>query len=94
MRQGTTPIETFRRAKAAVEAFAPVQSVNGSTGAVTIAVPTDLSDLNNDMVVSDFTNDAGYLTTHQDISGKSDKTDTDIDASVITLFTSLGWTAT
>ena len=29
-----------------------------------------------------------------DLTGKSDKTDTDIDASVITLFTSLGWTAT
>lgn len=45
-------------------------------------------------VVSDFTNDAGYLTAHQDISGKSDKTDTDIHSDVITLFTSLGWTAT
>ena len=58
------------------------------------SIPSALSDLTNDMVVSDFTNDAGYLTAHQDISGKSDKTDTDIDASVITLFTSLGWTAT
>lgn len=58
------------------------------------SIPSALSDLTNDMTVSDFTNDAGYLTAHQDISGKSDKTDTDIDASVITLFTSLGWTAT
>lgn len=58
------------------------------------SIPSALSDLTNDLDVSDFPNDAGYLTAHQDISGKSDKTDTDIDASVITLFTSLGWTAT
>lgn len=41
--------------------------------------------------VSAFTNDAGYLTSHQDISGKADKTDTDIDSTVTTLYTSLGW---
>ena len=33
------------------------------------------------------------LTSHQDISGKADKTDTDIDQSVITLATLMGWTA-
>lgn len=89
----TTGLITGRRAKKAVETFAPVQSVNGSTGAVTITVPTDLSDLNNDMDVSDFPNDAGYLTSHQDISGKADKTDTDIDATVTTLYANLGWVA-
>ena len=57
------------------------------------AIPSALSDLTNDMTVSDFTNDAGYLTAHQDISGKSDKTDTDIHADVITLATSMGWSA-
>lgn len=49
----TTGLITGRRAKAAVEAFAPVRSVNGSTGEVTITVPTKVSDL---------TNDAGYIT--------------------------------
>lgn len=49
----TTGLITGRRAKAAVEAFAPVKSVNGSTGAVTITVPTNVSDLEND---------AGYIT--------------------------------
>lgn len=89
----TTGLVSGRRAKAAVEAFAPVKSVNGSTGTVTITVPTDLSDLNNDMDVSDFPNDAGYLTSHQDISGKADKTDTDINATVTTLYANLGWVA-
>lgn len=42
--------------------------------------------------VSAFVNDAGYLTAHQDISGKADKVDTNIDNSVITLFESIGWT--
>lgn len=56
-------------------------------------IPSALSDLSNDMDVSDFPNDAGYLTSHQDISGKADKTDTDIDSSVTTLFASLGWVA-
>ena len=40
---------------------APVTSVNGQTGAVTVTVPTKTSDL---------TNDSGFLTAHQDISGK------------------------
>jgi hypothetical protein len=56
-------------------------------------IPSKLSDLTNDMDVSDFPNDAGYLTTHQDISGKADKVDTDIDSAVTTLYASLGWTA-
>ena len=44
----------------------PVTSVNGKTGAVTVDVPTVPTK------VSAFTNDAGYLTKHQDISGKLD----------------------
>ncbi len=46
----------------------PVTSVNGKTGAVTLTIPTVPTK------VSAFTNDAGYLTQHQDISGKADKT--------------------
>lgn len=42
----------------------PVTSVNGKTGAVTVSVPTKTSQL---------TNDSGFLTDHQDISGKADK---------------------
>lgn len=52
----TTGLITGRRAKSAVEAFAPVTSVNGSTGAVTVSVPTKTSDLTND---SGFITDAG-----------------------------------
>lgn len=44
---------TAARLKAAVEYHAPVTSVNGSTGAVTVSVPTTLSS---------FTNDSGYVT--------------------------------
>lgn len=49
------------------------------------AIPDSLSDLTNDMVVSDFTNDAGYLTAHQDISGKMDKANPliDIDSTAV-----------
>lgn len=43
---------TAARLKAAVTEHAPVTSVNGETGAVTVAVPTDVSQLNND---------AGYI---------------------------------
>lgn len=39
---------TPARLKAAVEYHAPVTSVNGSTGNVTVTVPTKTSDLNND----------------------------------------------
>lgn len=42
----------------------PVTSVNGATGAVTVSVPTKTSEL---------TNDSGFITSHQDISGKLDK---------------------
>ena len=42
----------------------PVTSVNGKTGAVTVSVPTKTSQL---------TNDSNFLTAHQDISGKADK---------------------
>lgn len=44
---------TAARLKAAVEYHAPVTSVNGSTGAVTVNVPTTLSS---------FTNDSGFIT--------------------------------
>ena len=40
-----------------------VSSVNGQTGAVTLSIPTKTSDLSND---------SGFLTQHQDISGKLD----------------------
>lgn len=44
---------TPARLKAAIELHAPVQSVNGQTGAVTVNVPTKTSDL---------TNDSGFIT--------------------------------
>lgn len=44
---------TPARLKAAIELHAPVQSVNGATGAVTVTVPTKVSDL---------TNDSGFIT--------------------------------
>lgn len=49
----STGLISGRRAKAAVEEFAPVKSVNGSTGAVTLTIPSDTSDL---------TNGAGFIT--------------------------------
>lgn len=42
---------------------------------------------------SELQNDSGFLTQHQDISGKADKVDTDIDSSVETVFAALGWVA-
>lgn len=45
----------------------PVTSVNGKTGAVSLSIPTVPTK------VSAFTNDAGYLTQHQDISHKANK---------------------
>lgn len=48
---------TASRLKEAVGYHAPVQSVNGSTGAVTLSVPTKTSDL---------TNDSGYISTETD----------------------------
>lgn len=47
---------TAARLKQAVEYHAPVSSVNGQTGEVTINIPTVPTN------VSDFTNDSGYLT--------------------------------
>ena len=47
---------TAARLKAAVEYHAPVTSVNGATGAVTVTVPT---------AVSDLTNDSGFQTASQ-----------------------------
>ena len=88
----TSGLITGRRAKSAVEAFESVSdvtvggtSVMNGTVAEVPAIPTVPTN------VSAFTNDAGYLTSHQDISGKSDKTDTDIDTTVTTLYASLGW---
>jgi hypothetical protein len=46
-----------------------VNSVNGMTGDVIINIPEIPKN------VSSFTNDAGYLTEHQDLSGKQDKID-------------------
>lgn len=67
--------------------FHPVQNrviYNALQGkADTADIPTKTSDL---------TNDSGFLTQHQDISGKANKVDTDIDSSVTTLYASLGWT--
>lgn len=40
-----------------------VTSVNGQTGSVTISIPSNTSEL---------TNDSGFLTSHQDITGKQD----------------------
>lgn len=64
-------------------------------------IPTALSDLANDLDVSDFPNDAGYLTQHQDISGKVDKSTGDItlntsatsgdDHDLTAALTALGW---
>lgn len=58
-------------------------------------VPTALSDLTNDMTVSDFTNDAGYLTSYTetgniefDTSASTGTTDGDLYA----LLTDWGWT--
>ena len=47
---------TAARLKQAVEYHAPVTSVNGSTGAVTVTVPS---------AVSDLTNDSGFQTASQ-----------------------------
>ena len=44
----TARLITAQRLKQAVEYHAPVKSVNGSTGAVTVTVPTKTSDLTND----------------------------------------------
>ena len=102
----STGLISGRRAKAAVEEFAPVKSVNGSTGAVTITVPTDTGDL---------TNGAGFITgytetdpifsasasagiTSTDI-GNWDNGDLDFDTSAVsgddynltTILTTLGW---
>lgn len=49
----TNRLITPARLKAAIELHAPVQSVNGATGAVTVTVPTKTSDL---------TNDSGFIT--------------------------------
>ena len=59
---------TPARLKTAVETWAPVSSVNGQTGDVTIIVPTKTSDLTND---SNFVVDASY--THTDNNYTSDE---------------------
>lgn len=50
---------------------APVTSVNGQTGAVTLSIPTVPTN------VSAFTNDAGYLTQHQSLAAYQTKAITD-----------------
>ena len=50
---------------------APVTSVNGQTGAVTLSIPTVPTN------VSAFTNDAGYLTQHQSLTAYQTKVITD-----------------
>jgi hypothetical protein len=92
---GTTAgLVTGQRAAQAVAKHESVKDVTvGGTSVMngkTAEIPAIPTVPNN---VSAFTNDAGYLTVHQDISGKADKTDTDINASVTTLFADLGWTA-
>lgn len=59
---------TPARLKTAVETWAPVSSVNGQTGDVTVTVPTKTSDLTND---SNFIVDASY--THTDNNYTSDE---------------------
>ena len=49
-----------------IQSGGAVTSVNGQTGDVTIEVPTNVSQLNND---------AGYLTEHQDLSNYATKTE-------------------
>ena len=68
----TNRLITPARLKAAIELHAPVTSVNGKTGDVTIDVPTKTSDLTNDSgfitsadvptKTSDLTNDSGFIT--------------------------------
>ena len=50
---------------------APVTSVNGQTGVVTLSIPTVPTN------VSAFTNDAGYLTQHQSLTAYQTKAITD-----------------
>lgn len=61
---GLDNVENVKQYSASNPPPYPVESVNGKTGKVTISVPTKTSDL---------TNDSGFLTQHQDISGKADK---------------------
>ena len=102
-------VQDYAQPKGNYLTTAPVSSVNGKTGAVTLnasevgalpdstVIPSKLSDLTDDTShrlvtdseksawnakantsdipakVSDLSNDVGYLTAHQDISGKADK---------------------
>ena len=79
-------IITAQRLKQAVQYHAPVTSVNGSTGEVTVSVPTKTSEL---------TNDSGFITSYTetgiiefDTSASSGTTDGDLYA----LLTDWGWT--
>lgn len=54
----TTYVSSFNGSSGAVTYTAPVTSVNGQTGAVTLNIPTVPTN------VSDFQNDAGYLTSY------------------------------
>ena len=66
----TNRLITPARLKAAVELHAPVQSVNGATGDVTVTVPTKTSDL---------TNDSGFITSVpvQSVNGQTGAVDLD-----------------
>lgn len=80
----TNRLITPARLKAAIELHAPVTSVNGSTGDVTINVPTKTSDLTNDSgfitissvptKTSDLTNDSGFITSADVPTSTSDLT--------------------
>lgn len=54
----TTYVSSFNGSTGAITYTAPVTSVNGQTGAVSLTIPTVPTN------VSDFTNDAGYLTSY------------------------------
>lgn len=79
----TTYVSSFNGDTGDIVYEAPVTSVNGQTGDIVLSIPAPQvqSDwnassgmgqiLNKPVNVSAFNNDAGYLTEHQDISGKA-----------------------
>ena len=88
----TNKLITPARLKAAIEYHAPVTSVNGEIGDVTIDVPTKTSDLTNDSgfitnadvptKTSDLTNDSGFITSADVPTNTSDLTN---DSGFITI---------
>ena len=79
----TTYVSSFNGDTGDIVYKAPVTSVNGQTGNVVLSIPAPQVQsnwnassgmgqiLNKPVNVSAFNNDAGYLTEHQDISGKA-----------------------